>query len=93
MRIKKDWTLKQSDIEVKISRTKMDNMQVKALVLQTLLQCGVNPARAIKTVGLFSDPEQVAIESQKRMDVLYPETVEQGEIAKDIEDGNDGTTV
>ena len=93
MRIKKDWTLKQSDIEVKISRTKMDNMQVKALVLQTLLQCGVNPARAIKTVGLFSDPEQVAIESQKRMDVLYPETVEQGEIAKDVEDGNDGTTV
>ena len=93
MRITDDWNLKQSDVEVKISRTKMDNMQVKAIVLQTLLQSGINPARAIKTVGLFSDPEQVSIESKARMDVLYPESVEQGDFSKEVEGGNNDTTV
>lgn len=66
------FNLKLSDVEIKISRTKMDNMLVKAETLQMLLTSGVAPERAIKTVGLFSDPEQVAIESSARMDVLYP---------------------
>lgn len=74
MRINQGTTLIPSDIEVKISRSKMDNMQVKAQTLQMLLTSGVKPERAIKTVGLFSDPEQVAVESKKRMDILYPET-------------------
>ena len=66
-----------SDVEIKISRTKSDNMLVKAEVLQMLLNSGVNPERAIKTIGLFSDPEQVALESQKRMDILYPTEVQE----------------
>lgn len=61
-----------SDVEVKISRTKRDNMQVKAQVLQILLSAGIEYSRAIKVVGLFSDPEQVAIESRDRMKYLYP---------------------
>ena len=63
-----------SDIEIKISRSKMDNMLTKAETLQILLGCGVYPERAIKSVGFFADPEQVAIESKERMDVLYPTT-------------------
>lgn len=63
------------DLEVKISRSKMDNMLVKAQTLQILLGSGVNSARAIKTVGLFSDPEQVAVESADRMAILYPTEV------------------
>lgn len=61
-----------SDIEIKISRSKMDNMLTKAETLQMLLTSGINPERAIKSVGFFADPEQVAIESKPRMDVLYP---------------------
>lgn len=74
LRIDNGFTLIPSDVEIKISRTKMDNMLVKGEVLEILLRSGIKPERAIKTVGLFSDPEQVAIESQKRMDILYPET-------------------
>lgn len=66
------FTLVPSDIEIKISRSKSDNMLTKAECLQILLNCGIAPERAIKTVGLFSDPEQVAVESTKRMSVLYP---------------------
>lgn len=77
LRVNAGFSLEPSDIEIKISRSKMDNMQVKAQTLQMLLASGINNARAIKTVNLFSDPEQVAVESKKRMDILYPETVEQ----------------
>lgn len=74
LRVNNGFTLLPSDVEIHISRTKMDNMQVKAEVLTMLLSAGIKPERAIKTIGLFSDPEQVAIESKKRMDILYPET-------------------
>lgn len=74
LRITDGFTLLPSDVEIKISRTKTDNMQTKAQVLQMLLQSGVKYERALKTVGLFADPEQVAIESRKRMELLYPET-------------------
>ena len=76
LRITEQFTIQPSDIEVKISRTKSDNMQVKAQVLTMLLQSGVRYERALKTVGLFADPEQVAIESRKRMELLYPEEPE-----------------
>lgn len=72
LRIDQKINLMPSDVEVKISRTKSDNAQVKAQVLQMLLTSGINPERAIKTVGLFADPEQVAMESRPRMDILYP---------------------
>lgn len=77
LRIEIHTTLIPADIEIKISRSKNDNMLTKAEVLQILLACGVEQKRAIKTVGLFSDPEQVAIESKARMDILYPTTVQE----------------
>ena len=54
----------------------MDNMLVKAETLKLLLDSGINSERAIKSVGYFADPEQVAIESKDRMDILYPTTKE-----------------
>ena len=73
-------TLEPKDIEIKISRSKMDNMLVKAQTLQLLLASGIQSARAIKSVGMFSDPEQVAVESADRMAILYPtEVTEQPE--------------
>lgn len=55
------------DIDIKITRSKLDNMLTKAEVLKLLLDCGIDYARAIKTVELFPDPEQVATESHERM--------------------------
>lgn len=83
LRINKGFTLLPSDVEIHISRTKMDNMQVKAQVLKILLDAGIYYPRAIKTVGLFSDPEQVAIESKKRMEILYPEEIQETEPKKE----------
>lgn len=73
LRIEKSFTLLPSDVEIHINHNKADNMLVKAEVLRILLACGVHYKRAIKTIDLFSDPEQVALESAKRMDILYPE--------------------
>ena len=72
LRVEKKFSLLPSDVEIKISRSKLDNMLTKAEVLQILLSCGIENERAIKTVNLFSDPEQVAIESRERMEILYP---------------------
>ena len=72
LRVQNGYTLLPSDVEVKVSRTKADNILTKTESLQLMLDSGVNPARAIKTVGIWSDPEQVASESKERMDILYP---------------------
>lgn len=73
--VNQGYTLKVSDVEIKISRSKMDNMLVKAETLEILLRSGIAYERAIKSVGFFADPEQVSIESQQRMEVLYPTEV------------------
>jgi len=73
MSVRNQTSLKISDIEIKISRSKMDNMLTKAETLKLLLDSGIYPERALKSVGFFADPEQVAIESKKRFDILYPQ--------------------
>lgn len=72
LRVNQLLDLKLSDIEIKITRSKTDNMLVKAQVLQLLLSSGIEYGRAIKTINLWSDPEEVTIESRDRMEVLYP---------------------
>lgn len=79
LRINKGFTLMPSDIEIHINHNKLDNMLVKAEVLGILLEKGIHYKRAIKTVDMFSDPEQVAIESKKRMEILYPEETTKNE--------------
>ena len=86
MRVKNQTTLNISDVEIKISRSKMDNMLTKAETMKILLECGINNERAIKSVGFFADPEQVAIESADRMAVLYPtEPIEQPDSTEEID--------
>jgi SPP1 family phage portal protein len=84
LRVNNGCTLKVSDVEIKISRSKMDNMLVKAETLEILLRSGVNYERAIKSVGFFADPEQVAIESADRMEILYPTTQPEPTNAEEI---------
>lgn len=85
LRIKENFILMPSDIEIHINHNKLDNMLVKAEVLQILLDCGVNYKRAIKTVDMFSDSEQVAVESKTRMEYLYPDKPQESQEQTNIE--------
>ena len=67
----KDTGLSVGNIEIKILRSKTDNMSVKANVLILLLQAGIHPKIAIKVCNLFSDSELVYLESKKYLDVKY----------------------
>lgn len=73
LRINKGFQLTIGDIEIHINHNKQDNLLTKSESLKLLLDAGVDYKRAIKTVDLFSDPEQVAAESKDRMKYLYPE--------------------
>lgn len=84
LRIDRKFTLMPSDIEIHINHNKMDNLLTKSEALQMLLKAGVAYKRAIKTVDLFSDPEQVAAESKERMEILYPTTIEDNQTNKGI---------
>jgi hypothetical protein len=53
------------DIDIKFTRNKADNILTKTQGLQNMLEAGVNPRTAIEVSNLFSDPEQVYIDSQK----------------------------
>ena len=90
LRINKGFTLMPSDVEIHINHNKLDNMLVKAEVLEILLRCGINYKRAVKTIDMFSDPEQVTLESAKRMEMLFPE--EQPTTATPNNDKNNGKT-
>ena len=81
LRINRGFTLMPSDIEIHINHNKLDNMLVKAEVLKILLECGVFYKRAIKTVDMFSDPEQVAVESKDLMEILYSPQNDNGGIS------------
>lgn len=69
-----DLTLK--DIEIKIKRSKMDNMMVKAQVAQVLLKSGYDPKLVTKVINLFADDEEAYRESKPYLDVLY-KTIEE----------------
>lgn len=71
LRIKDLTSLTLKDIEIKITRSKMDNMAVKAQVFQMLAMNGIDPKVAIKVCNLFSDPEEVYIQSKPYLDAKY----------------------
>ena len=56
------------DIDIKFSRNKTDNLLVKTQGLQNTLEAGIHPKIAISTVGLFSDPEQVYLDSREYLE-------------------------
>lgn len=74
-----------ADIEVKITRNNTDNMLVKAQTLIYLLEKGIHPKIAIRTVRLWGDPEKVYLESKPYLDAIYKtalEIQEQEELSK-----------
>ena len=77
-----DCRLTPFDYDVQINHSPTDNMQVKVQSLQMLLQCGIHPLIAIRTVGLFEDAEKVFMQSKDYLEVLY-KTVDQVEDAEE----------
>lgn len=67
--------LRISDIEIKPKRSKLENMMVKAQVLQILHQIGIDDRIAIKTVNLFYDPEEVVAASAERMEEQFKSSI------------------
>lgn len=57
-----------SDIEIKFNRNKISNLAVKTNSLATMINAGIHPRHAIITSDLFSDPQQVWLDSMPYMD-------------------------
>lgn len=55
--------LKLSEIDIKFTRNKTDNLLVKTQGLQNQLEAGIHPQIAIAHSGLYSDPEQTYLDS------------------------------
>lgn len=73
--VKRKLDLKISDIEIKVTRSKTDNMSVKANVLSLLLASGIDPQVAIKTCQLWSDPESTYLHSKPILDKKWVDSV------------------
>ena len=54
-----------SDIDIKFTRNRTDHLLVKTQGMQNQLEAGIHPQITIATSGLYSDPEQVYIDSMK----------------------------
>lgn len=89
LRIKGLTSLTLKDIEIKITRSKMDNMQVKAQVFTMLTAAGIDPKVAIKVCNLFSDPEEVYLQSKPYLDIKYPTDPVKADDKKDNSNDDD----
>lgn len=69
--------LRLSDIDIKITRNKTDNMIVKTQGLTSQLTAGIHPKIAIETCGLYPDPEKVYLQSKDYLDVKWTTVKEQ----------------
>lgn len=58
-----DTEIRLNDIDVKFTRNKTDNLLTKTQGMQNMLEAGIHPQIAIANSNLFSDPEQVYIDS------------------------------
>ena len=66
-----DLGLSMRDFEVQINHSPQDNMYTKAQTLYQLLQAGIHPLVAVKTVGLWGDAEKTYMLSKPYFDVLW----------------------
>lgn len=91
LRIRREFKLMPSDIEIHINHNKLDNLLTKAEALEILIRCGIDPAIAVKIIDLFGDPEYVSmqsIEMMKRIQEKYAAQAQQdnnqknGEVTK-----------
>lgn len=67
----KDLKLSIRDFDVQINHSPQDNMYTKSQTLLQLLQCGIHPLVAIKTVGLWGDAEKTFTLSKPYVDNLW----------------------
>ena len=69
-----------SDIEIRFSRSRTYDLATKCNSLATMIHIGIDPLRAIETVGLFTDPQQVTLDSVERIDrILFKDDSSSGE--------------
>ena len=61
-------SLETSDIEIKFTRNKSDNLLVKTQGLINMMNAQIAPIIALQTSGLFSDPNEVFEQSQSYCD-------------------------
>ena len=83
----KDLKLSIRDFDVQINHSPQDNMYTKAQTLTVLLQSGIHPLVAIKTVGLWGDAEKTFLLSKPYIDNIYKtidDAEEQESKAKEI---------
>lgn len=73
-----DLKLSIRDFDVQINHSPQDNMYTKAQTLTLLLQAGIHPLVAIKTVGLWGDAEKTFLLSKPYLDKIYS-TIEDAE--------------
>lgn len=85
LRVMREFNLRISDIDIRPKRSKLENMLVKAEVLQILHNIGVDDAIAIKTINLFADVQDTVMKSKERME-------EQFLANNGLLEVNDGTT-
>lgn len=67
LEIEKKLQIDLADIDIKFTRNRAENLLTKSQGLQNLLEAGTHPRIALATCGLFSDPEQVWLESEEYM--------------------------
>lgn len=67
LRVQEQFDLKLSEIDIRPKRSKLENMMVKAQVLQILHTIGVDDDIAAKTVNLFPDVQEAMNVSRERM--------------------------
>ena len=82
-----DLKLSVRDFDVQINHSPQDNMYTKSQTLLQLLQCGIHPLVAIKTVGLWGDAEKTFLLSKPYVDNLWKtidDVEEQERKAKEI---------
>lgn len=83
--------LEVEDVEIQFERNKSNNLLVKTQSLQNLRASQVSPKSALSVVGLWSDPNAVAEESQKFYgEDWWKETKDKQQLGKTIEDEHFG---
>ena len=83
--------LSADDIDIKFTRNKTDNLLTKTQGLQNQLEAGIHPRIAIENCGLYSDPQQVYVESEEYLAKWKQQDDMNGaeENPADVPDGND----
>lgn len=76
-----------SDIDIRPNRSKLENMMVKAQVLQLLHSIGIDDATAIKTVNLFSDNQDTYMKSKDKLNEHFESLINNTEtVIDEVED-------